>query len=230
MSLLLIGMRAEAKILMIICLVFLSGTVMAAGNPDTVTVTSDKTWIIANNVDQATITVTVTNTTSPYNGDVQGVIVNLEVDPVYGTLNPVQVTTNLSGMASSTFKVKTKSGAAQINATVAFPALSGSTIQQIDHNSAYFADFTHPNNGTVASDVPFNVSITDQYRNPVDNRRGNHIINLHVSGPAPDDCGFAEAGYARGVSPTLDANGKTSVNVKLTSRIGGKCKINFPDW
>ena len=213
-------MRAEAKILMFICVMFLSGTVAAVGIPDTVTVTSDKPWITANNVDQATITVKVTNTTSPYDGDVQDVIVNLEVDPLYGSLSPIQVTTNSSGLASSTFKVKTKSGEARINATTVPSAVSGSTIQQIDHNSAYFADFTYPMNGTVASEVPFNVSLTDQYRNPVDNRRGNHIINLHVSGPAPDDCGFAEAAYAHDVSRILDANGNTSVNVKLTSRIG----------
>ncbi len=111
-------MRANAGILLIIGLMFLAGTVAAVGIPDTLTVTTDKPWIIANNVDQSTITVKVTNTTSPDNGDVQGVTVNLEVDPLYGTLSPIQVTTNLSGMASSTFKVSTKSGAAQINASI----------------------------------------------------------------------------------------------------------------
>jgi hypothetical protein len=122
-------------------------------------------------------------------------------------------------MASSTFKVSTKSGAAQINASI--PAtVSGSTIQKIDHNSAYFAEFNHPINGTVASEVPFTVSLTDQYRNPVDNRRGNHIVNLHVHGPYPDDCSFNESGYTHDISRILDANGNTSVNVKLTSKIG----------
>ncbi len=213
-------MRANAGILLIIGLLFLAGTVSAVGIPDTLIVTTDKPWIIANNVDQSTITVKVTNTTSPDNGDVQGVTVNLEVDPLYGTLSPIQVTTNLSGMASSTFKVNTKSGSAQINATITAPALSDSTIQDIDHNSAYFADFTHPINGTVASEVPFTVSLTDQYRNPVDNRRGNHIVNLHVHGPFPDDCGFNESFYGHDIARILDANGNTTVNVKLTSKIG----------
>ena len=67
-------MRAKAGILIIIGLMFLVGTVTAVGIPDTLTVTTDKAWIIANNVDQSTITVKVTNTTSPYNGNVQGVI------------------------------------------------------------------------------------------------------------------------------------------------------------
>jgi hypothetical protein len=211
-------MRVKPGILLIVGLLFLAGTVAAVGIPDTLTVTTDKPWIIANNFDQSTITVKVTNTTSDP-GPVEGVIVNLNVDPLYGNISPIQVLTNVSGIASSTFKVNTKSGAAQINATI--PAtISGSTIQNIDHNSAYFADFTYPLNGTVASEVPFNVSLTDQYRNPVDNRRGNHIVNLNVHGPFPDDCGFAEAGYAHDVSPTLDANGNTTVNVKLTSKIG----------
>ena len=211
-------MRAEAKVLMIMGLLFLVGTVTAVGIPDTLTVTTDKAWIIANNVDQSTITVKLTNTTSDP-GPVQGIIVNLEVDPLYGSLSPTIVTTDLNGLASSTFKVSTKSGAAQINASI--PAgVSGSTMQNIDHNSAYFADFSHPINGTVASEVPFMVSLTDQYRNPVDNRRGDHIINLHVHGPFPDDCGFAEAGYGHDSARILDANGNTSVNVKLTSKIG----------
>ena len=211
-------MRVKPGILLIMGLLFLAGTVAAVGIPDTLTVTTDKPWIIANNLDQATITVKVTNTTSDP-GPVQGVIVNLDVDPLYGNISPTQVTTNISGMASSTFKVNTKSGAAQINASI--PAgVSGSTMQNIDHNSAYFADFSHPINGTVASEVPFNVSLTDQYRNPVDNRRGNHIINLHVHGPFPDDCGFAEAGDAHDITRILDANGNATVNVKLTSKIG----------
>jgi hypothetical protein len=41
-----------------------------------------------------------------------------------------------------------------------------------------------------------------------------------VHGPYPDDCGFAEAGYANDIARILDANGNTSVNVKLTSKIG----------
>ena len=212
-------MRANAGIFIIIFLMFLIGTVEAVGIPDTVFISTDKPWIVANNVDQSTVTVIVMNTTSDP-GAVPGATVNLVVnDPALGTLNPDPVTTDSSGRASSIFKVKTKSGAAQITVS----GLSGSGIQDIDHGSAYNVVFTHPLSGTVASLVPFSVSITDQYGNPVDNRNpneGNHTITLHVAGPAPNDCGFAEAGFAQVISPSLDANGKTSVNVRLTSRIG----------
>jgi hypothetical protein len=41
-----------------------------------------------------------------------------------------------------------------------------------------------------------------------------------VHGPFPDDCGFFEAGYAHDITRILDTNGNTTVNVKLTSKIG----------
>ena len=210
-------MRANAGIFIIIFLLFLVGTVEAAGVPDHVSITIEKPWIIANNVDESTITVTVMDATGTI---VPNATVTLLVnDTALGTFNPNPVITGSLGTATSIFKVKTKSGAAQITVS----GLSGSGIQNIDHGSAYNVVFTHPLSGTVATLVPFSASVTDQYGNPVDNRNpseGNHTITLHVSGPAPNDCGFAEAGFAQVISPTLDANGHTSVNVRLTSRTG----------
>jgi len=220
-------MRVNAGVLIIICLLFLVGTVAAVGIPDTVTVTTNKPWIIANNGDQSTITVKVTNTTTTptdYSGPIEGVTVNLAVDPLYGTMSPLTITTNLSGMASSTFKVKTKSGAAQITATITAPALSNSTIQSIDHDSPYYPYFAHPLNGEVASEIPFNISITDLWGNRIDDRKEValslplHTLSLHVHGPAPYDCNFV--GYGHDILPALDPNGNLSVNVKLTSKIG----------
>ncbi len=220
-------MRAKAGILLIMGLMILVGTVAAVGIPDTVTVINSTPWIIANNVDQSTITVTVSNTTSAP-GPVQGVTVNLTVDPLYGTLSPATVTTNISGMASSTFKVKTKSGAPQILATIPLTAISGSTIQNIDHDTPYYDPsfslplFTYPQEGPVATEIPFKISVYDRWGNPVDNRRGNHTLGLQVSSPlVPDDCGFNDGGiYKHAISRPLEANGTLSVNVKLTTKIG----------
>ena len=88
----------------------------------------------------------------------------------------------------------------------------------IDHDIPYFSYFTHPLSGTVATEVPFNVSITDYWGNRIDNRRGDHTISLHVHGPAPDDCNFVGNGHD--ISRSLDPNGNLSVNVKLTTKIG----------
>ena len=213
-------MRVKSCILIFISFLLLVGTVAAVGIPDTLELVSNESWVVANGVDQKIITVRVLNTTPGYAGVVSGELVQFGInDPKYGNMTAASNVTVTNGEAESTFKVNKTSGVAIITVTIS-GGVNLTIYQNIDHNSAYFADFTYPVNGTVASEVPFAVSLTDQYRNPVDNRRGNHIINLHVSGPAPDDCGFAEAGYAQDVFRILDANGNTSVNVKLTSRIG----------
>jgi hypothetical protein len=160
-------MQTKAGIF-IIFLLLLVGIVVAAGNPDTIIVETDTPWIIANNVDQSTITVTVLNTTPGYSGVIQGIPVILDVDDSYGTLSPV--TPDLNGNASSTFKVKTKSGAAQITATISALA-PNSTIQNIDHDSPYFVTFIHPLSGNVTSEVPFALSVTDRHGNRIDSKK-----------------------------------------------------------
>ena len=214
-------MGKNAGIFIVISLLFLVGIVGAVGIPDTVTITTDNPWIIANNVDQSTITVTVLNTTISNNGPVSGAPVILTInDPVYGTLSATTVTTDASGKASSTFNVKTKSGAVQIAAFIASPAISGSTIQYIDHDSPYNVIFEHPNEGEVANEVPFKMSVIDRWGNRIDNLNPSeiHTVKLSVHGPNPDDCYFV--GYGHDISPALDSNGNLAVNIKLTSIIG----------
>jgi len=214
-------MRANAGIFIIICLLFLVGTVGAVGIPDTVTVSTNKPWIVANNVDTSTITVTVMNTTFPDNGPVQGVTVNLAVDPLYGTLTPTTVTTDGSGKASSTFKVKTKSGAPQITATITAPALSNFTIQNIDHEVPVIVNLQYPLEGEVASEVPFNISVIDRWGNPIDGRNTPiHSVSLRIDGP-DTYCGFKDGSlYPQTLTRTLDINGNQSVQVRLSKKIG----------
>jgi len=130
-------MRGKSYFLVIIFLFFFVGAVKATGIPDTITVTPNSPWIIANNVDQSTITVSVSNTTPGYNGPVKGATVNLTIDPLYGTASPTTVTTNINGTASSTFKVKTKSGEAQIIAEKFYAASSLKSISEIQINKIF---------------------------------------------------------------------------------------------
>jgi len=215
-------MRANAVILVIIGLLLLVGT---AGAVITVQVSGNQSWLVAGSGASAAYTVNVKNTTSG-SVPIDGASITFSVDPLYGAMSPTNVTTNSAGQAFSTFTVNTKSGTAPINAYINYTGSNGpfnmiQTIpQNIDHNISYYSTFTYPLSGTVASEVHFNVSLTDQYYNPIDNRRGNHIINLHVHGPAPDNCSFNESGFAHDISPSLDAFGNTSVHVKLTTKIG----------
>ena len=220
-------MRANTGIFILICLLFLVGTVGAAVVPDTVIVTTNKPWIIANNVDQSTVTVTVMNTTPSYSGQpLQEATVDLTVSDTYGTLSTTPISTDSSGKGkvSSTFKVKTKSGAAQITATITSPELSNSTIQNIDHEVPVKANLQYPFEGEVASNVTFKISIIDRWGNPIDGRNTNenHTISLAIFGPS-DDCGFFDSNgvfYPNTLQSTLDINGNRSLQVRLSKIVG----------
>ena len=217
-------MSAKAGIIIIICLFFLVGTV--AGNlPDTSTITTSNPWVVANGADQTTITVMVSNLSS---GAIQGANVKFTVDnPTYGIISPSIVTSDASGKATSTFKVTTKSGLAVITANITSPGgyiITKSFNQTIDHDIPYFAYFSHPLSGTVATEIPFNISTTDRWGNQIDDRKEIalslplHTLSLHVHGPAPDDCNFI--GYGHDISSALDSNGNLSERIKLTSSVG----------
>jgi hypothetical protein len=223
-------MRANASIVIIICLLFLVGTV-AAIKVDTVTITSDQSYVYAGGgaplSDQSTITVTVWNTSM--GKGVQTAKVNFSVnDPALGTLNPVTFTTGIDGKAISVFKAKTKSGFAIINVSVYYSDIDGiyfnffNITQKIDHNMAQNATFNHPIEGPVGSNVSFKISFTDRYGNPIDqliNPGKQHTINLHVYGPTPDDGGFV--GYGHDIlNHPLDINGNVSAMVQLSSGAG----------
>ena len=215
-------MRAEAKILILIGLLFLAGTA-GANIPDKVTINSDKLYLFPSITgEQSTITVIVENTTPGYSGYIGGADVTLSVnDPALGTLNPVTKTTDSNGKATSIFTANMKSGYAVINISVSgYNKLSNVTLK-IDHGKAHDATFTHPYEGAVGSGVPFNISFTDYWGNPVDqiiNPGEQHTIQLHVHGPAPDDGGFV--GYGHDISLTSDTNGNVSVGVRLSTGAG----------
>ncbi len=215
-------MSAKSGILFIISLFFLIGTVSAL-YPDASTITVNNSWVIANGVDKDVITVTALNTTHGHTTvPLPGATVQFAVnDSKYGTLTNLTVTTDSAGNAGSTFKVNTTSGVANITARIT--STDGFTVTRyidinIDHDVPYYSYFTYPLSATVATQVPFNISITDFWGNGIDNRRGNHIISLHMHGPAPDDCYFVGAGHD--ISRALDPYGNLSVNVRLTTKFG----------
>ena len=217
-------MRAKAGVFIFICSLLLVATV-SGYLPDTSTITTSNPWIIANGVDQVTITVNVSNMSF---GSLQGANVIFSVDnPVFGTINPVTATSDVTGKATCTFKANTKSGDVVISARITSQdgyIVTKTLNQNIDHDSPYSPFFSYPLKGEVASEIPFNISIVDRWGNRIDDRKEValglplHTLSLHVHGSAPDDCLFV--GYGHDISPALDPNGNASVKVKLTSKIG----------
>jgi len=227
-------MRANAGIFCIIFLLLLVGGVEGS-LPDTSTIITSNPWVIANGADQATITVTVSNESS---GRIPGASVSFAIDDlIYGTLSPVTTIADAEGNATSIFKANYSSGAAAITAMIT--SNDGYTIirtvtQNIDHDSPYYSYFSYPLTGEVDSEIPFNVSVTDRWKNPVDERKEIalglplHNLTLHIHGPAPDDCYFVGYGHEIFPPPTLDANGNLSVILRLTTKIGNNYVLIDP--
>ena len=221
-----LDMRARAGILLIIGLVLLAGTTAWAADPFIISkVNTSKEFPIANGVDTAIITISVQNSsTFAY---VEGATVTFTVDSGMGSMIPSSVTTDVTGTASATFRVSTRSGTAHINATAQYDtlvnAIPTNIDQNIDHDSPYVPIFSLPASGTVKSEVPLTITFTDRWGNLIDSRNPAeiHTVSLHVHGPSPDDCGFVEgATLPHDVSKTLDANGNISAIISLTSRAG----------
>lgn len=215
-------MRVNAGIIILISFLFLVGTVGAVGIPDKVTISSDKSYVVAGSGEEATITAIVSNTTTAP-GPVDGAKVQFIVlDPTLGTFTPLTATTDINGRATSLFNVNKTSGIADIRVNVLDTNVFSTTTQKIDHNKAYSAKFSHPLEGEVNTTVRVNISFTDYYGNPIDqliNTNQTHTISLHVYGPSPDDCNFVGYGHAI-LNQVLDPNGNVSVQVKLTSAAG----------
>ena len=200
----------SGMLIIIISLLFLVGTVEAAIQ---VSVTGNSSWIVAGSGSSAVYTLTVTDSTS---GPLQGANVAFSVDPAFGYMNPASVITNSNGQAVSTFTVNTKSGTAQIFANIAALALSTPILQNIDHG-VLSPKFT-PATGTVGAIIPFNVSITDQWGNPIDNRRGDDTVSLYVTCPLPNDCAFIGNGHSFSSQP--DSNGNLPIPLQLGTKSG----------
>ena len=228
-------MRVKAEILLIMGLLLLVGTVAAADNSFHI---PDKEWVVANGIDQSTITVKVSNTNGT--GTYDQAMVKFTVDPLFGTMDPEFVTVDGSGIADSIFYVNTKSGTAIITANITYTDNLHNLVsvelpisQKIDHDIPYIPpNFGHPHEGTIAAEVPFTIAFTDRWGNRIDDRNTNevHSVQLTVYGPDPNDCGFVEAGYGRVISRSLDSDGLLSVNIKLTSRPGPNNIVVRPQW
>ncbi|MDD1682537.1 MAG: hypothetical protein LUO98_01765, partial [Methanoregula sp.] len=172
-------MRAKAGFLILLVLVLLIGTVTADMADAASTISASKEWPVANNADMSVITVVARNTSSGSIPAVHGVPATVAFtvdDGAYGSFSAPTVTTDSSGVATSSFNTKTKSGTAVITATITsddggIPHTTVLTInQKIDHDLAQFAIFNNQIRLPVATVTTFDIVLTDRWGNPIDNK------------------------------------------------------------
>lgn len=211
-------MRFHLVFITIAGLLFFGGVCSAAYIPDdTSTISSSTGWVIV--AHQSVITVVANNATG---GPVPNASVSLSLNSTtWGTLSTVSAITNAAGTVSSTFTAGTKSGAVNITATITYvdngtPYTTYKTYtQKIDHDKASSALYTYNIQQTVATETPFNISYTDEYGNPIDNRNtyDHHSVTLSI-GSTNNQAEFDLSGtYQQSATLPLDANGNLTVMV-----------------
>jgi len=205
----------------ILGLLLLAGICSAAAVPDqTSSISSSAGWVVVNH--QSTITVTANNASVP----IPNAIVSVSLgSPSMGTLAMAGTTTDAAGQVTGTFTAGSKSGSVDITATITSDnyTVTKTFTQYIDHDTAYSVQFTYDNEVTVASETPFNMSFTDRWGNPVDNKNPgvSHPVSLHTSS-ANGWAAFNSGGsYVQDVTVSPDASGNAGVTVR-TDTAGGE--------
>ena len=135
-------------------------------------------------------------------------------------MSPSTVTTDTTGVATSSFKTKTKSGTAVITATITSNDAYGphtvtvTVPQQIDHDTPQTAFFDTPDSMIVGTVSNLNVTVKDAHGNLVDNKNGAETLTLHM--PGADGQGLWNGTwYATDKTLTTDVNGNASTQFRI---------------
>jgi hypothetical protein len=219
----------KIELLMIgLILLILIGTVSAAVIlPDSFAIASSADppdshngWLVANGVDQTTITITIL---------ANPVSVSLSVDPVYGTLSDTNLVTGASGIVTATFTAnKTPIMNLPLNITASNLTHSVSITKwlNIDHDQAYYAYFEYKDEVIIDQTTPFVVTLKDRWGNRVDNKNTNkiHNVRFHIY-PPPGGLGNgglknATTGYLPAISDKTDITGNISLTAKVDTVAG----------
>jgi hypothetical protein len=230
-------MRAHLILILIAFLLLLAGGGNAAVIPDQNSTISSNTfnnWVVV--AHQSIITVYAYNSTTQ--NPVPGATVTLSLNSTQLGSLPVNTgVTDGSGMMTGTFSAGTKTGAVNITATITYND-NGNLItvtkvltQNIDHDVAQNAAFDFMNEVTVGSETPFNISFTDKYGNPIDNRNpaDPHSVALWISASSDNMAAFNISGtHLQYINQSLDANGNISVSVITDVKVGENEILLYP--
>ncbi len=191
--------------------------------PDNIEILSTSPgWVTAGSSDTATVTVLVTNSSSP----VSGVVVDFAVDnSTYGSIANARMETDEAGKAAAVFRPGTRSGTARITARVAQDEpLEGSVDLSIDHAAPYQIDNTwYSPKVTAGGTTDITVRVVDRYGNVVDSKREDSLnitpetVSFTVGSPG----GVAVfVGGADEITVPVDDAGNATVTLRVDTKAG----------
>ena len=145
-----------------------------------------------------------------------------------GTFNPVNTTTNRSGtVCIPRFTAAHKSGNATLKAFIRYTFAGNDTvkelqlIQKIDHDTPYnLSSYNAPSEMSVAGTAPLIMRYSDQWGNPIDNRRVTEEVQFLVSSPLDDAVFLNATPRNASIMVPVDLTGRTITWLQAGTTVG----------
>ncbi len=209
------------RTVILIMLAFCALAAAASAAQVNVTAVTDTAWMLADNKDTATITITVIDTAGQFAGQpFEGANVTLSV-PSPWKLKDTTLVTDKNGVATTTLLATKVSGTANITVNVAalkltdlFGWVSYNVTQQIsqpiDHITPWSISTSFKSQAQVRTATRISVFVRDLYGNPVDNR--NVIETVRFDAAAKGLSGFLSgSAWVKSITVPVNESGYADV-------------------
>ncbi|MEA2034659.1 MAG: VWA domain-containing protein [Euryarchaeota archaeon] len=210
-----------SKILLCIVIsAFIFSSAASGLTQNEVTVTSDTDWLVAGNGETALITVQIENASvnvtgvnfNSVDGTFGAVTTEPDATPTYTTI--FTETTQQSGVADILVDIAYHSGADETTRHV-----EKHFSQKIDHNTPYrISNLDYEPEATAGSTVDIIVQMTDQYGNPVDNKRDEPYAE-EIKFSCSSNSLFVENG-GTSITKQVDEYGNITLNYLVSTSAG----------
>jgi Mg-chelatase subunit ChlD len=188
---------------------------------DSIILSTDKTWVVANGQDQAIVTATLTNTSYGETIPVvnQNVMFTLVEGAVMGSLSRGVGVTNSSGMTTTVYTTATKSGSATIGGSSG--PVSTTIKQLVDHDLPFSMSTHHEPEVTVGNLTTLSVHLQDQWGNPIDIWKDRESVQFIVSSPG-DTARFSDGygSWSNNLNLSVDSQGNISAHLRVSTQPG----------
>jgi len=211
-----------SKILLCIVIsAFLFSSAASGLTQNEVTVTSDADWLVAGNGETALITVQVTNASV----NVTGIDFNSAAG-TFGEVSTVSYAPPTYTYTTSFTETTQQSGVADILVDIAYSGTDEITrhvekhySQKIDHNTPYrISNLDYEPEASAGSTVDIIVQMTDQYGNPVDNKRDEPDAE-EIKFTCSLNSIFVENGQTS-ITKQVDEYGNITLNYRVSTSTG----------
>ena len=197
--------------------------------PQKVVITSSKDWVVADGIDSALLTVTVTGGGG---NAIPGADLVLSASTPWG-LQESALTTDTSGKAQTLLLPTTKSGAAVIAASatvkgVTTAPVTDTRVQNIDAGTPFSGPSLFPSTATVGSPVKISILIMDRYGNPVTSRRSMANVSYYAGASGTGVFLDGTGNRLKAISVPLNETGWAEVTYLMSTNQGDNFVVIIP--